>query len=96
MLRGLLGLVACLGVVACGSDEAAPAPTPSPLPRNLRGDVTDPVGDATGFAGVAVPRDLVSSSIEITSGNLALLNVRFAPGTFSAASTLTQFDFDVD
>lgn len=45
---------------------------------------------------MSVPPDLVAGSIEITSGNLALLSVRFAPGTFDPATTFAQFDLDVD
>lgn len=85
---------------ACGTGNSSPTtpstPAPSPTPRNLRADVMDALGDTGAFAGVAVPPDLRSGSIEITPGNLMLITVRCGSGTFNPATTAIQFDLDVD
>lgn len=98
--HGGLTLGLALLLAGCGGGSSAPTapstPVPSPTPRNLRADVTDRVGDAGGFAGVAVPPDLASGSIEITPGSLMLISVRCNAGTFDPARTLIQFDLDVD
>jgi hypothetical protein len=95
MALGILALVS-----GCGGGSSAPTapstPTPSPTPRNLRGDVTDRIGDAGTYPGVSIPPDLRSGSIEITPGNLMLISVRCAPGTFNTATTFVQFGLDVD
>jgi hypothetical protein len=88
--------VLCFALLACGCDEGNGNPTPSPSPGNLRADVTDRAGDAAAFAGVAVPPDLVSASIEITQGNLMLISVRCNAATFDLATTWIQFALDVD
>ena len=54
------------------------------------GALSDPVGDA----GEGNP-DLVSGSVAIAGTNL-MLSVRFAPGTFNAATTVAQFALDTD
>ena len=99
----LTTLVLGLLFAACGgggnrssTGPSAPSPTPTPSPTSsLRGEVSDPTGDALQFANVLVSPDLVSASIEIT-GALALLSVRLAPGTFQAGTTHVQFDLDTD
>lgn len=58
--------------------------------------MTDRVGDAGAFGGVAVPPDLSSGSIEITQGNLMVISVRCNAGTFDALTTSLQFNLDVD
>lgn len=97
--ESLLASILLTFLCGCGSSSSpsAPAtPAPSPTPRGLRGDVTDAIGDAGSFPGVAIPPDLRSASIEITAGNLMLVTVRFAPGTFNPATTFVQFELDVD
>lgn len=85
--------------MGCGGSRTPSSPstpTPAPTPRNLRGDVTDRISDTGAFSGVSVAPDLRAGSIEITSGNLMLITVRCAPGTFSPATTFLQFELDVD
>src|SRR5262245_14333562 len=95
-MKPLRGGLLCVALLACGCDEGSGNPAPSPSPRALRADVTDRAGDASAFAGVAVPPDLFSASVEITQGNLMLISVRCNAGTFDPATTSIQFDLDVD
>ena len=86
--------VAVLGVLvlvsSCGET------TTQPTPRNLRGDVTDPAGDTRSSPSGVAP-DLRSGSIEINAAtNAMLISVRCAPGTFNSATTIVQFDLDLD
>jgi hypothetical protein len=98
--RRALFLSFALLLGGCGGGSTTPTapstPAPSPTPRNLRADVTDRVGDAGAFAGVAVSPDLLSGSVEITQGNLMLISVRCNAATFDPATTFIQFDLDVD
>jgi len=56
----------------------------------------DPVGDTGGsFRGTPLP-DLLSASIEITSGNRMVISVRCAPGTFDPPTTYIQVGLDAD
>jgi hypothetical protein len=58
--------------------------------------VTDPIGDTGGsFRGTPLP-DLRSGSIEITPGNLMVVSVRCAPGTFDPPTTHIQVALDAD
>ena len=59
------------------------------------GTATDAVGDAIPWAGVAVSPDLIFARGTINAGHL-ILNVRFAPGTFSSSTTLVTVNLDTD
>jgi len=61
----------------------------------MSGQVTDPAGDADGYSEDNPSPDLISATGIVTGGNL-VLNVQFAPGTFSTASSGAQFSLDTD
>jgi hypothetical protein len=61
----------------------------------MSGQVTDPAGDAYDAANVSPDPDLLSATGTVTGGNL-VLNVQFAPNTFSTASSGAQFMLDTD
>jgi len=99
------GLVLSVATLLWGCGKGGPAPTSATPPTTtttlppvitLRGDVTDPVGDARAFPFVPVPPDLVSASVQITAGNVALFSVRFASGSSIPSSTLATFVLDID
>ncbi len=79
------------------SDDAGRPGSPSGLSAvpALRGEVTDPAGDATVVARVPISPDLVSGAIVI-EGDAAVFTVEFAPGTFNAATSTAQFALDLD
>jgi hypothetical protein len=60
----------------------------------LFGQVTDPAGDAYPWSNPPSP-DLVSATGTVNGTNL-VLNVQFAPGTFTTASSCAQFMLDTD
>src|SRR5207253_3149954 len=57
--------------------------------------VTEPAGDATIDSRVQVSPDLVSATVSTDGGTLTV-EVRFAPGTFNPATSLAQFNLDID
>jgi hypothetical protein len=59
------------------------------------GQVSDPAGDAYDASNVSPDPDLVSATGTVTGENL-ILNVQFAPNTFSTASSGAQFMLDTD
>jgi len=59
------------------------------------GEVTDPAGDAYDSPNVSPDPDLVSATGTVRGADL-VLNVQFASGTFSTASSGAQFVLDTD
>src|SRR5262245_30441187 len=81
-----------IGITACRDTPVTPAPPP------IRGMATDPIGDATRSQaqGAAVSPDLVSATLEIPSGGPMHVSIRWAPGTFSPATTYMSLSLDTD
>ena len=81
-----LGGGAFTGVLDRMTDVGQP---PGKVPNEWSGGLTDALGD------VGAEADLVAATITINGPN-ATLSARFAPGTFSASTTLVQFSLDTD
>src|SRR5262245_61750425 len=91
-LCSFLGALSVL--TACGDSPVTPAAPPTPPP--IRGMATDPIGDATRSPAAAVSPDLVSATLEIPSGGPMRVSIRWAPGTFSPATTYMSLTLDTD
>lgn len=81
-----------LALAACGGSGTPSSPS---SPSTLVGTVTDPVGDTVSTSLGGVSPDLVSGTIDISGGNLAL-TISFAPGTLSPTHTLFNANLDTD
>jgi hypothetical protein len=81
----LAAIVAIL-TTACGGSQASPgAPTQS-LNPSLRGEVTDPSGDALADARIASSPDLVRASLDAWTRSITVA-VRVSAGTFASQTT---------
>jgi hypothetical protein len=91
-VRGLAGCLVLLGAAgatgSCGSSV-------SPSNSSLHGSVSDPAGDSTPDATVAVSPDLVAATIDVTDGVLTV-TMSFAPGTLSRSTTFWIAHLDTD
>jgi hypothetical protein len=61
----------------------------------LVGTVVDATGDSSAGGGTPPFPDLISATLTVDQGDLNI-SVRFAPGTFSAATTLVNLVLDTD
>lgn len=84
--------------MACGSSGGAgpTSPTPTPTPQVLRGDVTDPTGDAVPVAGLVVSPDLVAGNIQVENGTTLRIAVSLAPGTLNTSSSPSWITVGLD
>jgi hypothetical protein len=82
----------------CGCLTTAPSTdtrTPTTTAPTMRGEVSDPTGDAVALAGVANPPDLVHGTVDILAGNITF-TMQFASATYDRQTTgvLSQLDTD--
>lgn len=62
----------------------------------LRGDVSDPIGDAVPVPNVASSPDLVNGTADVRGDGNVTFTVRLAPGTFDPRTTLLIIYLDTD
>ncbi len=86
-----IGVVVAALSASCGSSTTGP----SAAVVTLRGDVSDPAGDAIPAAGVSTSPDLLHATVDVVGGNVTF-TVQFATGTFSRPTTGVLVDLDID
>jgi len=90
-----LRLTACvvavfLAATACTNSPAVPSST-----HTMRGDVSDPAGDALSDPRVPVAPDLVRATADVVAGNITFV-IQFAPGTLDRQTTRVSVLLDAD
>jgi hypothetical protein len=79
-----------LAATACTSSTAAPSSS-----QTIRGDVSDPVGDALSDPRVPVAPDLVRVTADVAAGNITFV-MQFAPGALDRQTTRVSVLLDTD
>jgi len=75
---------------ACTNSPAAPSSN-----HAMRGDVSDPAGDALSDPRVPVAPDLVRATADVVAGNITFV-LQFAPGTLDRQTTRVSVLLDAD
>jgi hypothetical protein len=79
-----------LATTACTGSTTAPSST-----QAIRGDDSDPAGDAVSDARVPVAPDLVRATADVAAGNITFV-MQFAPGTLDRQTTRVSVLLDTD
>ena len=93
--RTSLALTCAIAAGACSGSSTAPSTTTATATTPLRADVSDPAGDVQADARIAVPPDLVRTTISVASQTLTMV-VSLAPGTLNRQTTRVTALFDTD
>jgi len=93
--RGCIVLLLIVGSDCGGPATPTTAPTSTPTPSTLHGEVSDPLGDTLSDARVPVPPDLVHGTADVVAGNITFV-VQFAPNTFDRQTTRATILLDTD
>jgi hypothetical protein len=89
---GLAGL--CAAAVGCSGSTTTPS-TAGGTTATLRGEVSDPAGDAIADPRIPISPDLVHATAEVAGGNLTIV-IQFAPGTLNRQTTRVSVLLDTD
>jgi hypothetical protein len=84
------GAALLLAAAACTGSTAAPSSTPT-----MRGEVSDPAGDALSDPRVPVAPDLVRATADVVAGNITFV-IQFAPGTLDRQTARVSVLLDID
>jgi hypothetical protein len=79
-----------LAAAACSGSTAAPSST-----QTVRGEVSDPTGDALSDPRVPAAPDLVHATADVVAGNITFV-IQFAPGTLDRQTTRVSVLLDTD
>ena len=83
-------VAAMLAATACTGSTAAPSST-----QTMRGEVSDPTGDALSDPRVPVAPDLVRATADVVAGSVTFV-IHFAPGTLDRQTTRVSVLLDTD